>query len=156
METWDHHHLHHQSRLSNWDDVGKHFSMQLFADVWFFLHQYADSHLFFSRPKTLRKLLVIERHFHSRHHLRNNSKSRMCNSWSHIIIISLLLGVVGLMTWLAGLARVLPNDDWISLVWLVLLLILGSSIDDGNKEITEGKQLHPLDAGGGIQFVEEN
>ena len=31
-------------------------------------------------------------------------------------VFLLLLGVVGLMTWLAGSARVLPNDDWISLV----------------------------------------
>jgi hypothetical protein len=37
----------------------------------------------------------------------------------------------------------------------VLFLILGISIDDGNTETTEGKQLHPLDAGGGIQFVVE-
>ena len=48
--------------------------------------------------------------------------------------------------------RVLPNDDCISLVWLVLLLILGSSIDDVNTETTDGKQLHPLEAAGGYNL----
>jgi hypothetical protein len=28
-------------------------------------------------------------------------------------------------------------------------------MDDVNTETTEGKQLHPLDVAGGIQFVEE-
>ena len=38
---------------------------------------------------------------------------------------------------------------------ITILLVLGSSINDDNTETTEGKLLHPLDAGGGRQFVEE-
>ena len=156
METWHHRHLHHQSRLSNWDDVGKHFSMLLFADVWFFYINMLILICFFFTPKNIEKASGDWKTL-SFTPSSGEIQARVGYVGAGVIVsllFLLLLGVIWLMAWLAGLACVLPNDDWISLslVWLVLLLILGSSIDDGNTEIAEGKQLHPLDAGGGIQF----
>ena len=123
----------------------------LFADEWIFLHQY-DSHLF---------IFHIEKASGDWKTLSFTTSSGEIQARVGYVgagvtsLLFFLLVDVWLMAWLAGLAHVLPNDDWISLVWLVLLLILGSRIDDDNAETTEGKQLYPMCAAGGIHFVVE-